>query len=442
MIKMIQLPFIKDKTFAVLGLGKTGRSVVDALENSGNKVIIFDDKNCEFDGSAVLPKIDALIVSPGVAFSWPEMHPLVRYARANLIPVFSDLDLFFSAVDKPVIGITGTNGKSTTTALIWHILKENGYNVDVGGNFGVPVLEMSNNADVYVIELSSYQLELSTNLNCYISVLLNITPDHLHRHGGMYGYVAAKEKIFLNSKINVISLDDDYCMKIYDFINKVDTIKISGLNSKVADIGWVGDSLYDFKNKQFICSTTRYLEGTHNKQNIAAGYAALSKFGISINEFKKGLESFHGLEHRQEIVVNNAVNFLIINDSKATNADAVEQAFLRFKDLDILWIVGGRQKEGGILSLKKYFHLISKAFLIGESQEEFYELLQENKVKSQKCDILEVAVKEALLSAKEFNNPVILFSPACASFDQFKSFEERGELFKKYVEGFLKNGIY
>ena len=441
---MITLPFMKGKKVVVLGLGKTGRSVVDALTKSGCNVIAFDDKTVPYNGEE-LGNIDALVVSPGVPFFWPKIHPLVRAAKDKLIPVISDLDLFSAVNTKPIIGITGTNGKSTVTALTGHILKENGYNVEVGGNFGNPILSLNENADVFVLELSSYQLELSVNPKINVAVSLNITPDHLHRHGGMAGYITAKQKIFSRSNFDVIGVDDEHSKIISEFLEEVGhkVLRISGNRLDDGIIGWGGDKLYDFSNseKGFICSTTEYLEGNHNKQNIAATYAALKSFGLTKEQFLKGLNSFKGLEHRQEIVCKEIAPALVINDSKATNADAVEQAFLRFSDKNIIWIAGGLPKEGGISSLQKYFGSIKKAFLIGQAENEFYDLLVKNDVESEKCTELKIAVQKALSEAANSPNAVVLFSPACASFDQFKSFEERGRIFKEYVREFLENGV-
>lgn len=441
---MISLPFMKGKNVVVLGLGKTGMSVVDSLAKSGCNVVAFDDKTAPYNGEE-LGDVDALVVSPGVPFCWPKMHPLVRAAKDKLIPVISDFDLFSSVNTKPIIGITGTNGKSTVTALTGHILKENGYNVEVGGNFGNPILSLNENADIFVLELSSYQLELSANPKTSVAVLLNITPDHLHRHGGMAGYITAKQKIFSRCNFDVIGVDDEHSKIMSEFLKEIghNVLQISGCSLEDGIIGWEENSLYDFSNseKAFVCTTTECLEGNHNKQNIAATYAALKSFGLSKEQFLKGLSSFKGLEHRQEIVCKNISTVQIINDSKATNADAVEQAFLRFLNKEILWIAGGLPKEGGISSLQKYFGSIKKSFLIGQAENEFYDLLIKNNVDSEKCTELKNAVQKALSEADNLPNAVVLFSPACASFDQFKSFEERGRIFKEYVREFLENGV-
>ncbi len=444
---MIELNFLKDKKIGVLGLGKTGCAAVESLNLSGSKVFCFDDNSPTSSDWSCVKNLDALIVSPGIKFSWPKMHNIVKEARNNLVPIYSDLDLFLMAVknktviEKKIIAITGTNGKSTTTALIWHTLKECGYKVDVGGNFGVPVLSMDDNADIYVVEVSSYQLDLSFNPCFDISILLNITPDHLERHGGMFGYVAAKEKVFLDSDLCVISQDSSVLLEITKYLEQIhkNVVKISQYNSHIADVFWNNNELYDRRNNKIICGDTQILSGLHNQQNIAAAYAALKHIGVSDNDFADSLQSFCGLEHRQEILNTDLMNVKIINDSKATNAESTEQAFLRFLNDDILWIAGGIPKEGGISSLNKYFRYIKQAFLIGNAENEFYEILLKHGVICRKCTTLDVAVDAAINALQDYSNPVVLFSPACASFDQFKNFEDRGDRFKKIIKEY-KNG--
>lgn len=444
---MIKLDFLKGKKVGVLGLGKTGSAAVESLNESGSDVFCFDDNSSASSDISSVKKLDALIVSPGIQFSWPKMHHIVKEARNNLVPIYSDLDVFFMAVKnntskaKKIIAVSGTNGKSTTTALIWHILKECGFKVDVGGNYGVPVLSMDSDADIYVIEVSSYQLDLSFNPCFDISILLNITPDHLERHGGMFGYIAAKEKVFLDSNLCVISQDSSVLLEITKYLEQIhrNVVKISQYNVPNADVHWHNNELYNKKDNKIICEMTNILSGEHNKQNIAAAYAALKQVGVKDNDFARKLQSFSGLAHRQEIVSADWLDFPIINDSKATNADATEQAFLRFFNDDILWIAGGISKEGGISSLNKYFRYIKQAFLIGSSEADFYDILSKNGVLCKRCTTLDIATETAIKEAKNYKKPVILFSPACASFDQFKNFEDRGDKFKQIVKGY-KNG--
>lgn len=422
--------YLQGKRILVIGLGKTGKSIANELKKRNADVVEFDDKTS--DHSAVdMDTVDGIAVSPGVPFSWPHMHQLINIARQKFIPMFSDLDIFLSSLnsDQRVIAITGTNGKSTTTALIYHILKENGSNVEIGGNIGNPVLELRKDADVYVLELSSYQLELTNNTHFYASVLLNITPDHLARHGGMHGYIAAKQRIFMDSDTRaVVAVDDAYCCEILDFLKlqKRDVTPISGIEIPDNGIGWYENQMMGF------FQNIRNFDGQHNRQNIAAAYAIARMLDITDESFSRSVSSFRGLEHRQEIIEQNCV--LFVNDSKATNADATEHAIKRFLQDDIIWIVGGLAKEGGINSLEKYFPSIKEFLLIGASSDEFAAVIGRSGQQYRCAETLDKAVDEAIRLSKGYNSPVVLFSPACASFDQFKNFEERGRAFKKLVE--------
>lgn len=432
---MINLDFYKDKHVGVLGLGKTGNAVVEALNASGAIVSVYDDK-MDTDLSTV-QGLDALVVSPGVHLLWPVGHPIVNLAHEYSVVVLGDLDLFQQHIHKPSICITGTNGKSTTTSLIGHVLQALRC-TSVGGNIGQPILSLPNDSEFYVFELSSYQLEASNILGFDTSILLNITPDHLTRHGGMEGYIAAKQKIFANfhnDSSAIISVDDDHCRKIYHFLHEIKhphVVPISGYYVPEFGIGWKDDHLVDNRSGQnrIICNKKDSLSGNHNYQNIAAAYAACSINGVSDTLFCKMLDSFKGLSHRQELVaVINGVQY--INDSKATNADSVEQALKRFDN--VIWILGGRPKEDGIESLIKYFHKVRFACLIGETAEEWSRLLTQNNVDNQVTKTLDIAIEVAKQKAAELKAEIVLLSPACASFDQFKSFEERGEEFRRLV---------
>ena len=444
---MIILNCFKNKCIGVLGFGQTGRAIVDSLISGGAKVFLHDDigiKNADYmqysanlSDENIVKSLDAIAISPGIHLFWPTPHATVSIARKYGIELIGDLDLFQRQKKntEKIIAITGTNGKSTTTALIEHILKNSGKNSTIGGNFGPPILSLDNGHDFYVLELSSYQLEHANILGLDTSILLNITPDHLTRHGGMEGSISAKQKIFVNSKNSIIGVDDDHCIKIYHFlkdINQENIIPISGKLVPDNGIGWKNDYLIDnrFGTNEIVCEKHPNLDGNHNRQNIAASYAACILNGIQKSDFKKHLLSFSCLEHRQEFVANiDGIPY--INDSKATNADSVEQALIRFDN--IFWILGGRPKEGGIFSLQKYFHKIKHAFLIGEAAEDWYTLLKSHNVKAEITETLENAVNHAHAKAKNDKPNVVLLSPACASFDQFKSFEERGEKFKEFV---------
>ncbi len=425
------------KNIGVVGFGQTGRSIISFLEKIKANIFLFDDKVIKspyyhhiapFDWS----QLDTLIVSPGIHLWW-NMHPAVKYARKYLIPIINDIDMFQLNVSGKIIGITGTNGKSTTTALIHHILQSK-YKTEIGGNFGTPVLNLPTDSDLYVLELSSYQLESCSILGFDTSILLNITPDHLTRHGGMAGYISSKQKVFANPKYNstaIFSIDDNNSCHLLDYANYPNIIPISGSTVPNNGIGWYNDNLIDnrYNNFKIICNAIPTLDGNHNRQNISAAYAACISHDIDEETFVERLQSFKGLEHRQELVKTiNGVKY--INDSKATNADSVEQALLRFEN--IIWILGGRPKEDGIDSLIPYFNKIKFAYLIGEAAEAWHQLLDQHNLPNQIVFNLESAVQQSHKIATD--GDVVLLSPACASFDQFKSFEERGNVFKQLVK--------
>ncbi len=434
---MIKPELYRNRNVAVVGYGKTGQSVIDALECVDANIFLLDDRNLDHKYFCDFRKldwrnIDCMVVSPGISLLW-NASEIVLCAYKFSIPVISDIDVFQQSVNSKIVAITGTNGKSTTTALIHHLLNGSCGAADIGGNFGLPVLSLRENADFYVLELSSYQLEACNVLGFDFSVLLNITSDHLTRHGGMNGYIAMKQKVFAhaeNNSIAVIGVDDEYCRHLLDCVHHKNVIQISGKEVPANGIGWRDDQLIDNRNgnNKIICDRSPILDGVHNRQNIAAAYAVCSSAGLSDEEFSRKLFSFGGLEHRQEFVKNiNGVTY--INDSKATNADSVEQALMRFDD--VIWILGGRAKEDGIEKLVTYFPKIRHAFLIGEIAEEWHALFDKYNVKNEISETLENAVDSAYRIATSGN--VVLLSPACASFDQFKSFEERGDRFKKLV---------
>jgi UDP-N-acetylmuramoylalanine--D-glutamate ligase len=454
---MIPLNLSKGKIIGVLGFGETGQSVVDAALAGGIGVVIYDDSviqketykrlYADLAAESVFRKVVAdglcvIAVSPGINTIWPIPHKVIQFANKYGIPIINDVDLFQQNIcKKKLICITGTNGKSTTTALINHVISQSGRNSVIGGNFGKPVLSLSNSHDFYVFELSSYQLESCNTLSFDTSVLLNITPDHLTRHGGIHGYISAKQKIFANftsSSKAVISIDDKYCSEIYKFLKKINYPTVIPISGKkiTSGVGWKDDMLIDNTSNQeyIVCKNSVLLDGSHNRQNIAAAYAACKLNGVNAEEFSKALPSFRGLEHRQEFVAEiDGVKY--INDSKATNVQSVEQALIRYDN--IFWILGGRPKEDGIELLKKYFCKIHHAFLIGEAAEKWYRLLQKNNVRSEISKTLDVAINSACKKAKTTDADVILLSPGCASFDQFKNFEERGDMFRSIVRSIV-----
>jgi UDP-N-acetylmuramoylalanine--D-glutamate ligase len=463
---MIRISEYFARDVAVYGLGRTGLSAALALKAGGARVHAWDDNEetrakAEAAGIALsdINKRDwqsfaALVLSPGIPYKFPQPHRLVRMAEMTGVPVIGDMELFARAVQaipersRPkVIGITGTNGKSTTTALIGHVLKEAGRDVRVGGNIGTGVLDLAplhSNA-VYVLELSSYQLDLVKSLHCNVAVMLNLSPDHLDRHGGMDGYQAAKMRIFQNQTpqdVAVIGFDDIYTQSMAIGLGGSGVQKVTQISSTYTlgkGVSAVEGRLYDnmsgkaeFIGKLEDCPA---LQGRHNFQNAAAAYAACRAIGLDPATIMAGLKTFPGLAHRMENVgALEGVRF--VNDSKATNAQAAEQALRSFKN--IYWIAGGVAKAEGIAPLAACFPNVTKAYLIGQAEETFAAALQ-GKVPAQVCGTLERAVDAAFRDARASGDPspVVLLSPACASFDQFKDYEHRGDVFRDLVSAMM-----
>lgn len=462
-----------NKTVAILGLGKTGMAVARELKLRGVHVIGWDDKE-ELRKEALKIKIsvqdlktidfstvELLIISPGIPHTYPTPHPIAKLAKEHGVRIISDIELFVSSYkDAKYIGITGTNGKSTTTALIYHILKENNIPCAIGGNFGIPVFDLPvlGSDGYYVFEMSSYQIELSPSIDFDISILLNITPDHLSRHNGMNGYIAVKKQIFTRksgkSGVNIVAVDDENTKKIFTELNKEQpkskNIPVSSSRKVdeyyVTSNGILIDNTKGEKKEIFDLKTLTNLRGKHNWQNIVAVFAAMKKTGLSTNKIIDSIKSFKTLEHRIEDVGTFAgVQF--IDDSKATNAESVKYAIDSMND--IYWIIGGRQKEGGIDLLKPQLGdgKIKRVFVIGECEKVFYNDTK-NILPSYKCHKLDKAVYKAFklaikdLKKGKVQKPIILLSPATASFDQYKSFEERGDhfksLFKEIKEKYAK----
>jgi UDP-N-acetylmuramoylalanine--D-glutamate ligase len=440
----------------VMGLGKSGFSAAAALRAGGAEVRLWDDNTAVRKragdqgwplmqpGERALEGVRAVVWSPGVPHTWPKPHPLAQQARAAGIALVCDVDLLLEAQpDATVVGITGTNGKSTTTALIAHLLKHAGRATDVGGNLGIPALELAplGLGGIYVLELSSYQLELVPHLACDTAVLLNVTPDHLERHGGMDGYVAAKKRIFSGQRpprTAVIGIDDAVTAGIAAELKRGAAHRVMPISVRepapggvYVDRGILIDATDARPAKIIDLRELSRLPGVHNWQNAAAATAAARSQGVSGAEIAAGLRTFAGLKHRQELVAEiGGVAF--VNDSKATNADATEKALACYQN--VYWIAGGRAKEGGIASLKPYFPRIRHAFLIGEAADEFADVL-EGQVPFALYEDLESAVEEAGDLAMKEKRPgaTVLLSPACASFDMFRDFEERGEAFRAEV---------
>lgn len=451
---------------AVLGLGKSGLSAARALHACGADVRAWDDdparrQTAQSDGMSVvdlatadLKNVPTLLLSPGIPHTFPAPHPAVTHAREAGCEIICDVELLArSERDAAYIGVTGTNGKSTTTALIGHILNALGKRAVIGGNIGEPALTLAPlGADgIYVLELSSYQLELLNSARFDVAILLNISPDHLDRHGGMEGYAAAKRRIFdgqTATSIAIVGVDDSASRAICDELSALQQKVIAvSVEHPVAGGVYVADNwLIDNRNgdarRVMNLSQVETLPGPHNAQNAAVAYTAVSTMVaddpmIDDAVLVSAISTFPGLAHRQELVATiDGCRF--INDSKATNADATARA-LACND-NILWIAGGRAKAGGIETLTPYFDRIRHAFLIGEAADDFANTLNRN-VPYSRSGTLAAAVADAAAMAQTEPEPgVVLLSPACASFDQFPNFETRGDAFRTAVLNLRQEG--
>ncbi len=460
---MIPVRGFEGKTVAVFGLARTGLAAARALQAGGATVALWDERPAAREAaiaegfeltdlsSADWWSFSALLLSPGVPLTHPTPHWTVERARAAGVEVLGDIELFARAVNaapehkRPkVVAITGTNGKSTTTALIAHICASAGRDTRIGGNFGFGVLglEDMHGGAVYVLELSSYQLDLTSSLKPDVSILLNITPDHLDRHGGMDGYVAAKRRVLLNQgkgDTAVIGVDDPYGQRICTEVvaaNRRTIVPISSSKAIGRGVYVLQGLLYDATGERAVeiadLLRARSLPGRHNWQNAAAAYSAARGLGLTPEEAAEGLMTFPGLAHRME-TVGQLGRVRFVNDSKATNADAARQAMGSYPKF--YWIAGGQPKEGGIEGLSDLFPRIEKAYLIGEAAPDFAGVLA-GKADAVECGSLERAVQLAYADAAATGqDAIVLLSPACASFDQFADFEARGEAFRAAVVG-------
>jgi UDP-N-acetylmuramoylalanine--D-glutamate ligase len=453
---MIPASGFRDRTVFVFGLARSGLAAAKALQAGGARALCWDDKA---DSRVAAEKLGlklqepeatdwnqmaALVLAPGVPLTHPKPHPVVDLARTADVEVIGDTELFFRAV-KPsgakIVAITGTNGKSTTTALIGHLLNRMGYLAEVGGNIGRAAMEMAPPVAgrAYVLELSSYQLDLTPSCHPDVAVLLNITPDHLDRHGTMERYAAAKASLFAHQTRGdtaVIGVDDsfsaDICTQIMarsgPHVCPISVGKVLGrgvyvLNGRLYDgEGAAARDIRDLK-------TLSHLPGAHNWQNAAAAYAACAPLVKDPKQVAAHLTSFPGLEHRME-QVGRIGKVVFVNDSKATNADAASKALASYRDIH--WIAGGKAKDGGAAGLEAFKDNIAGVYLIGASAAQFEQQLS-GFVPTSVDGSLEAAMRHALRDAmaSPAAAPVIMLSPACASFDQFKDFEHRGHEFKR-----------
>jgi len=473
---MIDLVFLANEAVVVMGLGKSGLATARALAQSRARVRVWDDSAerraaAAAEGLTVadplasgpeagLAGVALLVLSPGIPLTHPAPHPVAALALG--IPIVGDIDLLGRAQrEARYLGITGTNGKSTTTALIAHIVRQAGRPVEVGGNLGIPALELAplGAGGLYVIEMSSYQLDLTTSITFDVAVLTNITPDHLDRHGGMDGYIAAKEQIFRGlepkPRTAVIGVDDEPSRALAQRLAQrvvprggLKVVPISGERPVPGGV-WVGDDRWlidDTEGKAarvFDLATVATLPGRHNGQNAAAAWAACRAEGLHPSLIALGMASFPGLAHRQQLVATSAEGIVFVNDSKATNADAAGKALACYDNL--YWIIGGRPKAGGLDGLEPLLGRVRRAFLIGEASDAFAVWLEARGVAWQRSGTLDLATAQAYDSARAARAadptgpaPVVLLSPACASFDQFPNFEVRGDAFAAAVAALLR----
>ncbi|MDX3925070.1 MAG: UDP-N-acetylmuramoyl-L-alanine--D-glutamate ligase [Shinella sp.] len=453
---MIPVTTFKDRTVTLFGLGGSGLATALALAAGGAKVIAWDDNpdsvaNAEAAGVATgdLRQIDwscvsALVLSPGVPLTHPKPHWTVDLARAAGAEIIGDVELFVRerrahAPDCPFIAITGTNGKSTTTALIAHILRTSGRDTQLGGNIGTAVLTLDppKAGRFYVVECSSYQIDLAPTIDPSAGILLNLTPDHLDRHGTMQHYAEVKERLVAGSRTAVIGVDDTFSSLIADRIERAGTqvVRISRRNVLADGLYAEGARILQARGgsarELADLSEIQTLRGSHNAQNAAAAIGACLAVGVTAGEIRAGLNSFPGLKHRMQPVARRG-DVIFVNDSKATNADAAAPALSSYDR--IYWIAGGLPKEGGIASLAGFFPKIAKAYLIGEAAPAFAATLGDG-VPYEISGTLERAVAHAAADAEtDRGGPsVVMLSPACASFDQYKNFEVRGDAFVSHV---------
>jgi UDP-N-acetylmuramoylalanine--D-glutamate ligase len=488
---MIPITTFAGRKVAVFGLARSGIVSAEALLAGGAEVACWDDGEAGRAAAvkAGLPLVDlkiadwsqfaALVLAPGVPLTHPKPHWTVERAKQAGVEIIGDIELFFRERAKicpecPVVAITGTNGKSTTTALIAHVLRSAGKDVQMGGNIGVGVLALEPPAKdrYFVIEMSSFQIDLTPGLKPTVGVLLNITPDHLDRHGTMENYAAVKGRI-LESDWSIVSIDDPYCKKLHGRFDWYTSSSVA-ISTEPPLILLAEETLPEGDADQFPLpflatnsvhlidgrlfvhslrkfednSWTRFadisdvgsLRGDHNGQNAAAAFAACAHLRIPAKSIVAGFLSFPGLAHRLE-ELGHVGRTTIINDSKGTNADSTEKALASFPGA-IYWIAGGVPKEGGIESLAPLFGRVAKAYLVGQCAPDFARTL-DGKVAYELCGTLDVAIASAARDAalSTADEPVILLSPACASYDQYKSFEHRGDHFRALAEalpGFQK----
>ena len=434
---------LKNKKIGIVGLGITGLSIYSDIKHYTNSIICWEDseKNRKlFENQDILfdlsnkqwQSLNIVFISPGI----PNNHKIFMLAKKHKLLISSDIELFLHHnPNSKIIAITGTNGKSTTTALIGHILKHSGYDFPVGGNIGKPALSLPKNKPGYVLELSSFQLDLISFLNPTISVLLNITPDHLDRHGTFDEYCKAKMRVLHGDGIKIIGTNTKTCIEIYDELVKsgekniiaISTDDISE-NKKNNTLSCTKHSINDkfYDNCSYIIPELQQLTGRHNQENIAASYAVCRSLGLKPSDIIEKLASFEGLKHRMQYL-GSKNNITYYNDSKATNVNAAACSLSSMQN--IFWLAGGVFKEKNLNALENYWSNIKKAYLFGKSSLLFVEYLKD-KIDFEVFNTMQEAFYKANIEAKSTEVQAnIILAPACASFDQFNNFEDRGNKF-------------
>ena len=462
---MIPVQGYAGKTVAVLGLGRSGRAAARALTAGGARAVVWDDaaqarmaasddglEVCDLSKQGGFDGVDRLIVSPGIAHLYPAPNKVIVAAWAAGVPVDNDIGLFFQsyATDEwtgyttipKVIAVTGSNGKSTTAALIHHICIENGRASQLAGNIGRGVLDIepAHDGEVVVLELSSYQTDLARSLTPDVAVLTNISPDHLDRHGGLGGYFAAKRRLFAEggpdrAVIGVDEVEGQFLANQMSEGQADDRVIRVSSGQKLETTGWTVFArkgfLSEYRKGRQVASVdlrgVNGLPGAHNHQNACAAYAACRTLGFSPKGIEAAMQSFGGLPHRSQVVgEKDGVRF--VNDSKATNVDSAAKALQAFPK--VRWICGGLQKDGGLDGVLPHLGHVAKAYVIGREAEDFARQLVG--VETQVCGTMSAAVAAAAAEAEA--GDVVLLAPACASFDQYDNFEQRGEDFIAQVQ--------
>ncbi len=438
---MITSPAFAGQRFAILGLARSGAAAAEALLASGAQLTVWDRQDvarAPFEGRCEiadpleidLSPFDALVVSPGVPLN---THPITDHAAQHGVPIIGDIELFARAradlLPHKVVGVTGTNGKSTTVALVHHILRMAGIPSLLGGNIGEPIMAQEplapgeNGEGVYVLELSSYQIDITTSLDCDVAALTNITPDHLDRYDDFAAYAASKARLFTMQaarNLAVFGSLDDPAGGIY---RAEQGRRVEGRTAAA-----------DLKALRELQSEWPSLQGPHNLENVAVAIAIVEELGVKPAQWQHALPRFKNLPHRMErVCIENDV--LFINDSKATNTASTAPALAAFAPENgrarVHWIVGGLAKEDGLGECEAHLGNVAAAYTVGEAGPRFAELLDGRVAKVERCELISEAVRQARDAAQP--GDVVLFSPACASFDQFRDYEKRGEHFRQLV---------